>query len=182
MHHYQHTHILIDNLLYWASTQLKGWQLHPQDLELPEIIEEVLELIASNAVRKNITVSKQIPELLSAHTDPNMLKLVLRNILANAIKFTPEGGSIHIAGTSSDSLVHLSVSDTGVGMPPEKLEQFRQGLPLPSMPGTRQETGTGLGILVSRQFLEKQGGSLEIESKPGSGTTVHIKLLEKPAA
>lgn len=173
-HHFNHTRNMTDNLLYWASHQMKGWQLNPKHLVLADILKEVLPTIAQNAERKNIAIAKEVNGDLTLFSDPEMLKLVLRNVLTNAVKFTPEGGHITIVIKDQGDKVRLSVSDNGVGMDEKMLDRFRQGDALISRRGTADEKGTGLGILVSRQLLEKQGGEMHIDSKPGGGTTVHI--------
>ncbi len=173
-HHFNHTRNMADNLLYWASHQMKGWQLNPKNLVLSDILNEVLPTVAPNAERKNIVISNPENGEVNLFSDPEMLKLVLRNVLTNAVKFTPEGGRISIRIKDKGNKIRLSVSDTGVGMDEKMLERFRQGDALISRPGTADEKGTGLGILVSRQLLEKQGGEMKIESQPGHGTTVHI--------
>lgn len=175
--HLRHTRIMMDNVLHWAASQMEGWELHPETVAVQPVFHEILDMLASDAKKKNIFFKDQISPSLYAVSDPELLKLVFRNILTNAIKFTPEGGTIEILGKKDQEGVCISISDNGIGISPEKRKQFEKGNPLKSTPGTHKETGTGIGLLVSRQLLVKQGGQLEIESEEGKGTTVFIKLL-----
>ncbi len=177
--HLRHTRIMMDNILHWAASQLEGWKLRPENIEVLPVIKEVQNMLRPDTKLKDITFFDRVPDSLSANSDREMLKLVFRNILTNAIKFTPKGGNIAISGKKDRNKTCISIKDNGIGMSLEKQKQFKKGNPLKSTPGTLKEAGTGIGLLVSRQLLEKQDGKLEIESEEGKGTTVHVILRDR---
>jgi len=172
----QYAYELLENLLQWSRAQTGKMQVTPQQIDLKNIIDDTLQLVAVSAEKKNIRLDNRckVPVILMA--DINMLTTVIRNLLGNAIKFTPEGGTVTISAGFVNDMLQLEVSDTGVGMTREtvtslfKLDRHR------SSPGTMGETGTGLGLLICKEFIELHKGRIEVESIPGKGSTFKVFL------
>jgi two-component system sensor histidine kinase/response regulator len=122
-------------------------------------------------VQKEIVYSTDVEQGIQAYADPVFVHIILRNLVANAIKFTRRKGSIRIRAWRENDTIYCSVADTGIGMKPEYIEQFKREGYLTSSTGTDQEIGTGLGLQLVNDLLEKNNGTLEIESEPGKGST-----------
>jgi signal transduction histidine kinase len=128
------------------------------------------------AQQKDIALSSDVPTGIRAYADPVYINTVLRNLVANAIKFTRKGGTVHIRTWQELDKINCSVVDTGIGMKAEYLEQFNKEGYLGSTKGTDQEIGTGLGLQLVRDLIEKNNGTLEIESKVEVGSTFTFTL------
>ena len=167
---------LLDNLLQWSVSQLEGISLNPQPLDLRQQTEEVIGLFEQHAQAKGIALKNEIEPDFKAIADENSLQLILRNLVSNALKFTGEGGVVRISGTQQNGQVRLSVTDTGLGIPADKINTLftlnRQG----SSKGTDGERGTGLGLALTKEFVERNGGSIAIDSEPGKGTVCRFTL------
>jgi signal transduction histidine kinase len=123
------------------------------------------------AVRKNITLKNSFPDNLTIMADKNMVKTILRNLISNAIKFTNKNGSVNAGASVTVNNVEISVCDSGIGMTEETMAKlFRLDANL-STHGTENEKGTGLGLILCREFVEKHGGKIWVESEPGKGST-----------
>ena len=179
----QHTHIqaelkgvqdILNNVLYWASMQLKKAAPVPVSVPLQPLAEELMEEYRYALEEKGITFLNNIENDVEIKTDEGYLKIVLRNLISNAIKFTEVGGYIQIACRSVQGGLEILLKDTGVGISTDKLDSLFQ-LPLPSV-GTNKEKGTGLGLSLSHDIVQKLGGSLNIQSKQGKGTQVVVAL------
>ena len=151
-------------------------ELEPSEFDLPGAIENTLILVRERAQRRGITLDRNVDERLgTVRADERKVKQVLLNLLSNALKFTPEGGRIHVRAAPRDGLVEISVSDTGVGIAPEDqeavFEEFRQV-------GTaaKKVEGTGLGLALSRKFIELHGGRIWAKSQLGQGSTFTFTL------
>ncbi|MBX0292772.1 tetratricopeptide repeat-containing sensor histidine kinase [Hymenobacter sp. HSC-4F20] len=171
---------LLDNLLNWAVNQTGELAFRPERLSAIELLVQALELYANTAEAKQITLQLEAPPELAVWADAHMTQTVLRNLVGNALKFTPSGGTICLrAKALPGSGVQLSVADSGTGMAASQvaavLTDTGPSRPLKREPGS----GTGLGLLLCRAFMHRQGGSLDIKSAPGQGTTVSVTL---PAA
>ena len=169
------THGLLDNLLIWAKSQMEGIRAHPARLTLLPLVQEIRQLVASQAEHKDIEFSIDMPASLQAYADLDMVMIVLRNLLTNAIKFTNERGTVRIAGSQQGDFVHLKVEDTGVGINEESQKQLFVDKNT-STAGTRGEKGTGLGLLLSKDFVENNGGTIWVESELDLGTTFTFTL------
>ncbi|HEY9008547.1 MAG TPA: sensor histidine kinase [Ohtaekwangia sp.] len=167
----------IENLLQWATLQLKGETYEPDYIDLSRIAEETITLMDSDLQRKDIKVKNNLHPSLQAYADLNMIRSILRNLLTNAIKFTGNGGTITLNAMRTDRQVVLSVTDTGVGIPPANQHRMFT-LGSITTPGTKQEKGTGLGLLLCKEFVEKNGGRIWFESVEGRGTTFFFSLPE----
>ena len=167
---------LLENLLDWARAQTGNVSFKPERAGVREIAEEIISLQSLQASNKQITFHNNIPQDAHAFADPNMLKTILRNLASNALKYTKEGGSITFNSSQKSGRILIEVSDTGVGIPPEKLDSLFQLDHVKSTPGTDGESGTGLGLLVVQEFLQKNKGSIRVSSIVGKGSEFTISL------
>lgn len=165
------------NLLEWFRSQREDMALHPQSLDLSEIVEECIHMLRMKCETKQIVVSHAVNLGTYVYADREALGLIIRNLLSNAIKFTGSGGSVHVQAQLEANLVTVSVHDNGVGMNEEQVSQLFGEKPLHSLPGTMGEKGTGLGLLVSQQFVQRIGGRLWVESKAGQGSVFHFTIM-----
>lgn len=165
----------IDNLLQWAKLQMKGETFEPDKLDLSGLVQESVRLLEHECRHKNITLINNLRETPDAYADLNMMRSVLRNLLTNATKFTRSGGSITLSAYRIDSKIIISVADTGVGIPKGNRERLFT-LSSVTTQGTRQEKGTGLGLLLCKEFVEKNGGRIWFETEEGRGTTFYFSL------
>lgn len=167
---------LLDNLLYWGRSESERLNIIPEQIEMKELVKDVGALYQHMAVQKELKFTSDVKTGLQAWADPVLINIVLRNLVANAIKFTRKGGTIHIKAWQEPDQIYCSVADTGVGIKPEFLEQLKNQGYLNSLVGTDQEIGTGLGLQLITELLEKQNGTLEIESKADVGSTFTFTL------
>jgi signal transduction histidine kinase len=175
--HLDQTTNFIQNLLQWAKFQLRGEIVRPVRLDISAMIRETVGLLENDIRQKLITLQIDVRPDSFAYADRVMIESVLRNLLTNAIKFTPVGGTVTIGGKAEEPEIIISVADTGVGIAPEN----RAGIfTLESLttPGTRQEAGTGLGLVLCKEFTEKNNGRIWFESEVGRGTTFSFALPE----
>jgi signal transduction histidine kinase len=164
-----------ENLLSWARLQNQSLRAKPRRVDPGEIARDVLGLLRGEAGRKNIDLSSDMSET-AVWADHDMLHLVLRNLASNAIKFTPRGGSVTMASQRDGETVAISVTDTGVGIAPESLrDMFNVHRKTQSL-GTDQERGTGLGLLLSKEMVDRNNGTLTVESVPNAGSTFTVRL------
>lgn len=174
--HLTHTLTMLDNLLYWSKEQMEGLNPSPINFDLATLLEDVYGVYHCNMVDKKLQFHCEVAQGISVFADQEMTRIVLRNLLSNAIKFTRSGGMIRIQATSGvGSHVHIEVSDTGLGLSKDQIEQIMDHGGY-TRPGTEQERGTGLGLSLCKQFIQANGGSLTLTSKPGEGTTAAIVL------
>lgn len=165
----------IENLLQWATLQLKGETFEPTYIDIAKLGEETVRLLQSDIVKKNIVINNNLHHSLQVYADLNMIRSVYRNLFTNAIKFTGVGGSITLNAFSANRQIIISVADTGVGIPADNRDHMFT-LSSVTTPGTRQEKGTGLGLLLCKEFIEKNGGRIWFESEEGMGTTFFFSL------
>ncbi len=172
------TYKLLENLLTWAKTQQEGTIINKERLILLDSVQKSVEPYLPVAEKKRIQIKTTIEEGQQVFVDSDMLNMVISNIVSNAIKFTPEEGSIHINSLSNKSgRVQLLIKDTGVGMNPTQLSKlFKIEENDNSTLGTNNELGTGLGLILCKEFIEKNDGYIEVESEKGKGSTFIITL------
>jgi signal transduction histidine kinase len=167
---------LLDNLLQWALTQLEGVRLKPTPLHLQQEAAHTLQLFESHAELKDIQLINEVPASLNAFADQNSIQLILRNLISNAIKFTPTSGSIRVSGKQDGQQVVLSVEDTGQGMSASQIAAVMEGRSAESREGTSGERGTGLGLSLCNAFAVRNQGTFHIEAQSGGGTLCSIRL------
>jgi len=161
---------LLDNLLHWARMNQGLIPFKPQKMSFTDICKDVLEILSPNAVAKNITINHFAADQINILADIDMLQMVLRNLISNAIKFTNNGGAINISAEQTPSNITISVSDNGIGIKPEKLTKLFDISQFQTTAGTAEEKGTGLGLILCKEFVEKHGGKIWVESEPGKGS------------
>lgn len=167
---------LLDNLLQWARSQTGKIQLKREKLLLQELVNEMFEFTNYQADQKKIRLESKIPSAEIAYGDKNMIQTVIRNLIANAIKFTPQHGKIIVETEKHNDQIQLSISDTGVGIKQEIMDKlFRIDTQVTSK-GTENEKGSGLGLILCKEFVERNGGEIWVESKLGKGTTIRFTL------
>jgi len=167
---------LIDNLLQWSRSQTGKLKLTPQTLSIKSLADEVLYIMKNQAEVKKITFKNYIPDNFSVFADYDSLSTVIRNLVSNSIKFTRENGSVTLSAYQQSNKINILVSDTGVGISPDNLNKIFAVEEKFTTIGTNQESGSGLGLLICKEFVEQNGGSIHVESKPGEGTTFTISL------
>lgn len=164
------------NLLEWFRSQREDMALRPGRLELNEAVEECIQMLHTQSEAKGIAVTHSVDESMEVYADREALGLILRNLLSNAIKFTKPGGFVHIDAEQDMEAVAISVRDNGSGMSEELIRQLFEDVQLHSLEGTEGEKGSGLGLLVTRQFIMRSGGKLSVESKPGEGSVFQFTM------
>ena len=172
------TYRLLENLLDWARIQQSQMPFHPVSLVLKTIANEVIELMVEKANSKMIALINYIPDQIIITADKNMLGTILRNLLSNALKFTNQNGKIELKAIERDSEIEISISDTGIGINTEDLDKiFKTGSNF-TKKGTQNEKGTGLGLLLCKEFVEKHKGRIWVESIEGKGSTFTFTLAK----
>lgn len=167
----------IDNLLQWAKLQMRGETFEPDRLDLAKLADESIKLLEPECTHKNILLKNHFQGPIEAYADLNMVRSIFRNLLTNAAKFTKPNGAISLSAYRVDHKIIVSVADSGVGIP----EQNRHKLFTISSvatQGTKQEKGTGLGLLLCKEFVEKNGGTIWFDTEEGKGTTFYFSLPE----
>ncbi len=171
----KYTTDLLMNLMSWAKAQMHGVVVNLVPLHLKTLVEEVAGHKKSVAARKGIKLTYSIYPTIEVVGDKDMLHIVLRNLVNNAIKFTDAGGEVCIKATKMGEKVMISIQDTGIGIPIEKQAEIFT-LKTQSTYGTNKEKGIGLGLMMCKEFMDYQQGDIWFESEPGKGTTFYIAL------
>ncbi len=167
---------LLENLLQWSRTQTGKIKYRPEYIALHEIIKDNVNLVQNNARDKNIKLIDSVDDDLAVWADRNMTDTVIRNLLSNALKYTDQGGEIVLNSYVKNHKAYISVKDNGVGIPEENKKKIFQTDSLHSTYGTMDEKGSGLGLLLCKEFVEKQGGEIFFESKLGEGSVFTFSL------
>jgi len=170
------TNNLLEEILLWAKTQQGKIPFKPQILDFRDICKNILEVLKSNAITKNIAINYSSQVEIRIFADIDMFKTVLRNLVSNAIKFTNSGGKINISAELNYENVTISVSDNGVGILSDHLSKLFDISEVQSTQGTEGETGTGLGLLLCKEFVEKHGGKIWVDSEVGKGSNFKFTL------
>lgn len=168
--------VLLDNLLQWSRTQTGSITFEPVRLRLQLVAKETCNFLEGAALKKNISIQLEIDADLHVEADENMLKTVLRNLLSNAIKFTPENGCITVKATTISENVEVGVCDSGVGITAEKMPLLFNIETNTSTKGTSNELGTGLGLVLCKEFIDRHNQKIWVESKVGVGTQFKFTL------
>jgi len=167
---------LLKNLLEWSRAQTGRLQFNPENFDLVDLIGQYMMLFDLIACQKAISIHKVLPPEIMVFADKQMISTVLRNLISNAIKFTIKGGEIHISAEKRADEILVSVSDNGVGIAPERLEKLFRIDENNSTPGTNNENGTGLGLILCKEFVKNHGGKIWGESVNGKGSTFYFTL------
>lgn len=169
--------MLLDNMLYWAKSQMKGENtLEIEQLDIKEKVARGLAVLKDAAAQKSIIIQNKVPENIYAFADRSQVDIVIRNILANAIKFTHEGGEITATAHKDTDNAYISIMDTGVGMTSDQVANLFKADVYASTRGTLGEKGTGLGLQLCYDIIKKNGGDIQVKSAPGLGSTFIIIL------
>jgi PAS domain S-box-containing protein len=162
---------LLTNLMIWSLSQTGRMNFNPEYFDLVSLIDENIQLFYDIADQKKITISREIEGNISVFADGDMISTIMRNLISNAIKFTTPGGKIILSVVKNQNEIKVSVKDTGVGISKafvEKLFRIDENF---TTRGTQNEQGTGLGLILCKEFIEKHGGIIGVESEPGKGST-----------
>ncbi len=167
---------LLENLLAWAQSQRGMIEYYPEKIDIGALVVENIELLKENARKKGVTVYSGIEPGMFVFADRNMIRTVIRNLLANGLKFTNAGGEVKVSASRTGAWVEITVSDTGIGMSAEEVAGLfkidrRQG-----KPGTANEKGSGLGLILCKEFVLENKGTIETISEPGKGSNFRVKL------
>ncbi len=161
---------LLINLLEWSRSQMGTIKFNPEVNNLYALTEETFTLYNSKATQKEINLTNHTDPELEVLADKNMLKTILRNLVQNALKFTDRGGAIEISNNNSDEYTEIIVRDTGIGIEPENIKKLFRLDEHYTTEGTEDEMGTGLGLILCKEFIEKHNGIIKVESKVGFGS------------
>ena len=175
------TYYLVENLLNWARIQTNNIQPHPIRINLGKVILEKFDLYRDIAEAKGISFNHQLTDELFAFADNNLLETILRNLINNAIKFTPSGGFILVKAKKELNIITISVSDSGIGMTQEQIETLFNLEKTQSKDGTNGEKGSGLGLILCKEFVEMNNGTISVESQIGKGSTFSFTIPALPA-
>ena len=161
---------LLGNLLDWARSQTNSIQFEPMAMDIQEIIQATLVILSGEATKKNISISSTVPEGCGVMADSNMVSAVIRNLVSNAIKFTRPGGFVSIFSSRSEGCQVFTIEDDGIGIHEKDIDKlFRIDTKLYTK-GTAEESGTGLGLILCKEFVEKNAGTIRVESEYGKGS------------
>jgi signal transduction histidine kinase len=166
----------LENLLNWSLSQMDGIKTEKKNIDINSCIEEASRLMEEVALRKNVMINKELKESLMVRADPDQVQLILRNLIHNGIKFSKIGDSIRISVNQQGRDCCVSIQDTGIGMSKEEMDRIAGSRQHFTKRGTQQEKGTGLGLLLCKEFIERNDGVMTIKSKPDEGTEVSFTL------
>ena len=172
----KHTLALLDNLLNWGKLQTGKINFKQENVGLQPIIQEILDTLNSTAILKNISLNQIQSDDIVVYADENMLKTILRNLISNAIKYTETGGNVNIFVIPVKNQIEISISDDGVGMKDETRKKLFDISTNITTKGTANEKGSGLGLVLCKEFVEKNGGRIWAETEEGKGSIFYFTL------
>lgn len=167
-------HQLLENLLAWSRLQRGDLRFAPVDTDLPALLSETANILRPMTEQKSVELKLDLPSEFDAIVDPHMIETIVRNLIGNAVKFSNAGSRITLSLTRDADAACIRISDQGIGIPPEIREKLLDLGASTSRKGTAGETGTGLGLQLCLEMIELHGGTLEIESEPGKGSTFRV--------
>lgn len=173
------TNTLLNNILDWSRIQTGRISFHPNVIDLSVSVKRIINLLNASASNKNISLVSTIVKGTNIYADENMLHSILINLAGNAIKFTRNNGTVRIECNETDDYFHLSVSDNGIGISKENIDKLLDPSIIYSTNGTAKEKGTGIGLLLCKEFIERHSGRIWIESEEGLGAVFHFTLAKK---
>lgn len=162
--------ILLDNLMQWSRSQRGVLDKNITEIQLADLAGEIIEGQGLSIANKKLNVLNNVPDELTVHSDKNTLSTVIRNLLANAVKFTPEKGTITLFTNDLNESIEFHIKDTGVGIKEENAAKLFNIDTNYTTLGTAEEEGTGLGLILCKEFVEAGGGKIWVESEPGKGS------------
>jgi len=162
---------LLENLLYWGHSQLSEMRVYPSMQSVNSIIDDNLKVIYGNAKQKQITCEYVKSNDLVAYFDKNMISVVVRNLMTNALKYTPANGSIIVTVEDRNDYILVKVNDNGIGFDADKMKMLLEKKEIKSTTGTDQEKGSGFGLLLCKELIELNNGEFMIESVINKGST-----------
>ncbi len=172
---------LLDNLLQWSRSQTGKIRYEPKNFRINEVVEDNMSLFAANAAEKGIEMIDNVDDDLYVYGDANMIDTIFRNLISNAIKYTDRGGTVTLDSKVRQKMVEIFVSDTGVGIAGEDQKKLFRADALHTTYGTQDEKGSGLGLLLCKEFINKHGGNISLESKLGEGSVFSFTIpLSRP--
>lgn len=172
----KNTLILLDNLLNWAKSQTNQLRFNPEKINFLKAVMDTIILKTSQAKAKNISLNYLSCDKIEVYADVVMLNIILRNLISNAIKFTNSGGQVGISAITKNKLVEISISDTGIGMNDKTLKELYHISSNKTTVGTANEHGSGLGLVLCKEFVEKHKGKIWVESEVGKGSIFKFTL------
>jgi PAS domain S-box-containing protein len=161
---------LLENLLSWAKSQQHEIVFNPEEVNVSELSSAIISLLSETSRQKNITIHNKVTKSLFVKADYNMISTIIRNLTTNAIKFTPKNKNIYLTTEIENDRVTISIKDEGVGIDEKNLKKLFNAAEDYKTPGTSGERGSGLGLLLCKDFVEKHGGTIWVESKVGKGS------------
>ncbi len=173
---------LLENLLQWSRSQTGKIQYSPEFFELKDIIRDNINLFSANAREKGIEINDKVNEQLVVWGDVNMTNTIIRNLLSNAIKYTESGGYVELLSDEKNGVVEISLADNGTGISGEDQKKLFRVDAVYTTYGTRDEKGSGLGLLLCKEFVEKQGGTIRLSSQEGEGSVFTFSIPKKTAS
>jgi len=165
----EYTSDFLDTLLFWINSQMENFESSVKSFSIKDIVEYEMENYEEQATLKGITLIDSVPDSTMASADPNSIRIVIRNLITNAIKFSGEKDTIEVVASTNDEMIEIKVKDTGTGIPPEKLKKLFKSK-VDSSTGTHQESGTGMGLLFCKDLVEKCNGKIWVTSQQDVGT------------
>jgi signal transduction histidine kinase len=166
----------LENLLQWASAELNNSKSASEKVVLAEVANEVALQLKDDIEEKNIQFYNHLDFQHIALADKIQVEIIMRNLMANAVKFTSEGGLVKVAGRVSDERIEICVEDNGLGMHEDEIKNLFQPGKTFSTRGTNQETGSGIGLLITKEMISKNGGNIWVSSRKYEGTTFTFTL------
>jgi len=174
----QDTSNLLDHLLQWGRTQIQGINFNPQSINMNEVVEGAISVLRHEFNEKGVELISKLDNECAVIADEVMLSTVVRNLLANALKFTPEGGKVTIETQLYDSMIIVNISDSGVGISSAYRDSLFTLAGVTTL-GTREEKGTGIGLVLCKEFVERNGGAIWVESEEGRGSKFSFSVPVK---
>jgi signal transduction histidine kinase len=174
------TYHLVENLLEWSRSQQQAVRLSPRPILLRELLDDSIQLYRPGASQKGVALELRVPDDLAIYADRDTISSALRNFINNAVKFTPTGGMVAIQAHPQDEAIEIEITDTGVGMDPQQVEALFDLNRSGSRRGTSGERGTGLGMILARDYVARNGGSIQVESSVGEGSTFRVTIPAAP--
>ncbi|MBA4323333.1 MAG: hypothetical protein C0408_11005, partial [Odoribacter sp.] len=168
---------LLENLLEWSRLKRGVMEFRPVCLSLNKTISAGIDVVSVAARNKEIEIDISVPESIVVTADHHMLETIIRNLVSNAVKFTPAGGKVSVSAfPAAENAIEIKISDTGIGMPPELKSRLFMLNEMTSRKGTEGEASSGLGLLLCKEFIEKHEGKIWVESIAGKGSTFRFTI------